>query len=235
LKTQWLTSAFLCSVWPKNHQAPDTLSGMNEEETAIWIEMLASFKGWKEARTYAQSFKANAITGWMLPHISVNALRSELGITKFGHRLEILAAIENDELTLMKPFITTIRSDKFLMSKPDWMQKIENTNSHEREVTKWFSNSPRKISMPYKSRASCSIYNRYTSPEVDSPGDLWLHNTRLPEETTSWMPKIGSWNDMISQSDSDYVMKKTFKKRKYKSKNFAIPPIEASSSYHGRI
>jgi len=225
LKERHFTSSFLCSVWPKYHQPPTTLAGMNEEETAIWVEMLASFKGWKEARTYAQSFRMNGVTGYMLPYLSVKALRSELDIVKFGHRLEIMAAIENSELTLMNPFIVSIRSTAFFKtakhlneSHCQWAKKWENTNSHEREVNKWFFNMPKKTSMLVKNRENGSI----SSTEAELMCDPDTQKIRMFEGTGLWMTK----DDMIFRSGVNAGSNSRVKKVISKSKYSSIPPIK---------
>jgi len=68
-------------------------------------------KGWEEARRYSQSFKTNEISGGLLTRLNVQTLRNELGIVKLGHRLEIIAAIEKNELTLINPTIVSVDLD----------------------------------------------------------------------------------------------------------------------------
>merc|ERR550534_3201843 len=54
-----LTPEILRSVWPQNFQPPTRITLMNVEETAIWLEMVATFKGWTEGKAYAETFKSN--------------------------------------------------------------------------------------------------------------------------------------------------------------------------------
>lgn len=229
LKERHFTSAFLCSVWPKYHQPPKTLAGMNEEETAIWVEMLASFKGWKEARTYAQSFKMNGVTGYVLPYLSVKTLRTELDIVKFGHRLEIMAAIENSELTLMNPFVVSIRSSGFFKTGKhfnethcQWAKKWENINSHDREINKWFSNMPKKTSMLAKSRENGSISSGSSSTEAELTCDPDNGKISMFEGTSVSTPK----DDMIFRSGMNAGSYSRIKKVISKSKHSWIPPIK---------
>jgi len=70
------------------------VSEMNLDNTAEWIRNLGKSKRWSEADSYAQSFKNNNITGYLLDKLNTGSLKSELGITKYGHRLEIMAAIK---------------------------------------------------------------------------------------------------------------------------------------------
>jgi len=69
------------------------VSEMNVDDTARWIRNVAKSKRWAEADVYAQSFKNNNITGYLLDKLETGSLKSELGIMKYGHRLEIMAAI----------------------------------------------------------------------------------------------------------------------------------------------
>merc|ERR1719320_722223 len=68
-----LTPEILRSVWPQNFQPPVRLVGMNVEETAVWLEMVATFKGWTEGKAYAESFKSNGVAGHVLPYLTVKA------------------------------------------------------------------------------------------------------------------------------------------------------------------
>jgi len=97
---------------------------MNPEDTAIWLETLAKFKGWEEAKTYAHSFKSNDIAGCDLQYLSVKTLKSDLEIVKLGHRLEIISAIESNLLTLMNPTIVSFSPNKFLFQS---LQTTENS------------------------------------------------------------------------------------------------------------
>jgi len=108
LKQHIFTQESLRTAWPSKCSPPTSLSVMNSEETAIWLEMLCGFKGWGEGKGYAAMFKSNGICGYMLPCLSIVALKEELGIEMFGHRLEIVAAIEQNELTLMNPIIVSL-------------------------------------------------------------------------------------------------------------------------------
>jgi hypothetical protein len=233
LKQHQFTAAFLCSVWPKYHKPPSTLAGMNEEETAIWIEMLASFKGWKEAKTYSQNFKSNCVTGYVLPYLSIQALKSELDIIKYGHRLEIMAAIENSELTLVNPFVVSIQSDAFFISAKNinnrnsqWMKKLETTNLHAREVSKWLTNMPRKPSMFNNGRESSSFNSWSTSNEDDWTSDHDPHTTRMFEGTSIWTPKNDSYSNMILRPDNNSEKSSNVKASKLNSKQSSIHSLK---------
>lgn len=66
---------------------------MDAEYTAEWIRMLGSSMGWLEANEYAESFRENHITGSVLAVLTMESLKTDLGIIKFGHRAEIMIAI----------------------------------------------------------------------------------------------------------------------------------------------
>jgi len=206
---------------------------MNEEATAIWVEMLARFKGWTEAKGYAESFKINGVTGYVLPYLSVTALRSELGILKFGHRLEIIAAIENSELTLINPSIVSIRPDAFFKSAINFSKsnsqfaKKCDTNLNEREVRKWLADIPRKSSAFIKSRDS-SISSGSTSSETNLTRDQDPQKNWMFEESEIWRPK----DDMIFRSGINSVDNSSVIS---KSKNWSIPPIEMPPAVEGLV
>jgi len=67
---------------------------MTVEQTATWMRTFASYNGWQEAEWYAWNFKENNIWGYLLPKLTLDSLKRDLGIQKYGHRLEIMAAIK---------------------------------------------------------------------------------------------------------------------------------------------
>jgi len=79
--------------WQSSVSSFTKVSKMNVGNTAEWIRNLGKIKRWPEADAYAQSFRNNNITGYLLDKLKIGSLKSELGITKYGHRLEIMAAI----------------------------------------------------------------------------------------------------------------------------------------------
>jgi len=86
-------------VWPPPHHPPNSkvsavrVDLMNVEQTAAWIRTLSLFNGWEEADQYYLSFQKNGIWGQLLWKLTLESLKSDLGITKYGHRLEIKVAI----------------------------------------------------------------------------------------------------------------------------------------------
>jgi len=205
---------FLQSVWPKFHQPPTTLVEMNVEETAIWVEMIAKFKGWEEAKSYAHSFKTNEVTGYVLPYFSVQALRSELEIVKFGHRLEIMSAIENSELTLMNPIIVSLRPNAFLVQSVKTLAtsnanpsprsnsaQLRNPwkkpNKHAKEVNKWLSDKPKNPWLSTNAMNFGEVKSGAMYSGADWISDPDLYGLRMFEETGSWNSKSASYNKMI--------------------------------------
>jgi len=66
---------------------------MTVEQTSNWILTMGTFKGWKEAPTYAENFRKHSINGKMLPKLNHEMLKFELGIFDYTHRLELLATV----------------------------------------------------------------------------------------------------------------------------------------------
>jgi len=224
------TPAFLYTVWPKHKQPPSMLADMSEEETAIWVEMIGSFKGWKEAKLYAQSFKINCITGNLLRYLSVKSLRSELNIRKFGHRLEILAAIEKNEFTLMNPFIVSVCTGvlsnslkNFYGSHSQRAKKLENTKCSENKAKKCLSQIERKT---FKTSEKGLSYHGTTSSQSEFTYD------RDPQNVGGgdiWMPK----NVWILPSAKNFEDNCRVKEIISKSEHPSTPPSELPSARTG--
>jgi len=68
---------------------------MSVEQTAAWVRTLGYFKGWEEAIEYENSFRSNQIKGYLLQSLTLDSLKSDLGIWMYGHRLEIMEAIKS--------------------------------------------------------------------------------------------------------------------------------------------
>jgi len=96
-------------VWPPPHHPPNsTVSAvrvdlMTVEQTAAWIRTLSLFNGWEEAYQYSQSFKKNNICGHLLWKLTIDSLKFDLGIEKYGHRLKIKVAIKHLYPRLLEP------------------------------------------------------------------------------------------------------------------------------------
>jgi len=148
---------------------------------------------------------------------------------KFGHRLEIIAAIENSELTLMNPVIVSIRSDAFFKSAENWHEsqtkwgkKWENTSSNEREVQKWFSNVPRKTLMSFKIVENCSTSVSSNYPKADITCDSNRQKVPMFEGADIWRPK----DDMILRSGMSSEDNRVVQKIISKAKPSPLAPIE---------
>jgi len=224
LSEHQFTPAFLLSVWPEYEQPPTTLAEMSEEGAAIWVEMIGSFKGWKEARDYAQSFKMHGITGHVLPYLSVKSLQSELNIWKFGHRLEIIAAIEKNEFTLMNPVIFSVCSNVMLNSLKNFygsqsqrVTKSENIHFSENRVKEWQSKIIDKTSLSFKTQKKGSSYNGSASPEGEFKHD------RDPQNVVGGdilMPKNAWISTSVINSEGNSMVKDIIPK----SEDTCIPP-----------
>lgn len=87
------------NVSPTHHLQNSMVSAvradhMTVEQTATWMRTFASSNCWQEADWYAWSFQENSICGYLLPKLTLDSLKTDLGILKYGHRLEIMAAIK---------------------------------------------------------------------------------------------------------------------------------------------
>jgi hypothetical protein len=239
LRQHWFTPELLYSVWPQNYQPPWKLAEMNVEETAIWLEMIASFKGWKEGRAYAESFKTNDVGGQVLCFLTAQALKYELDISKFGHRLEIIAAIKNSELTLTNPFIVAIRptDSRICTRMPKASRKPETFSSnsiwgknqkyemHHSHSTKADNRLSTKLSGARSFKKCGMIKSRgMKSQEVcEHDSDFCCLKAKAKAETGVWIKKINfcqkiekgyytkSCRVFQSRSDSEYSWIPTIK------------------------
>jgi len=66
---------------------------MNVEELATWVKDFSNFKRWNEADIYAEFFRLQGIDGEKIVQLNNKDLR-DLGISKLGHRLELLRTIK---------------------------------------------------------------------------------------------------------------------------------------------
>jgi len=242
MKQHKLTPEILRAVWPRNFQPPTKLAGMNVEETAIWLEMVATFKGWTEGKAYALSFKRNGVTGRHLPCLTIEALRYELDILKLGHRLEITAAISSCELTLLNPFIVSIRPIDFhtCAGKPvttsdsniQWKKKWEKLKTHLAEVSKWLSNNCYMSSTCGGGHLKNNLAMQF---HTDGVNDSNLCLLQTVEETGGWVSKNNSSfkRNEVNDMESSKVIRS-----QRDSKYPWLPPLElppAVSQIDGRV
>jgi len=247
-KQQRFSPKLLQSFWPKFHHPPTTLADMSAEDTALWVEMLGKFKGWKEAKTYANSFKTNDVTGFVLPYLSVHALRSELKIVKFGHRLEIISAIEDNELTLMNPTIVSLRPSEFFIqfAKTKKYSKCNSTippscaplsnpwkkpNKKAEAENKWLFGNSKKPWLSTNVITFGESNSDATYSEADWISDPDLYGLRMFEETGSWNINCDSYDRMITGAGRKTVKKYRGNVSKSGCNNYPwIPPMELPPS-----
>jgi len=67
---------------------------MTVDQTAAWVRTLGYVNGWGEAEEYENNFRSNKIKGYLLQSLTLKSLKMELGISKWGHRMEIIRAIK---------------------------------------------------------------------------------------------------------------------------------------------
>jgi len=78
---------------PKSTKMLSLADLMKVEQTAEWIWKFCRINGWDEADLYAESFHRNYIWGYRLLELTLDSLKTDLGIKNYQHRLEILLAI----------------------------------------------------------------------------------------------------------------------------------------------
>jgi len=67
---------------------------MDVEELATWVNDFSILQGWTEADIYAESFRREGIDGEKIVQLNSKDLREDLGISKLGHRLELLRTVK---------------------------------------------------------------------------------------------------------------------------------------------
>jgi len=194
------TPEFLSLVWPM-HKPPTILAGMNVEETAVWIYMLAGFKGWNNATIYSNAFKANDITGKKLRYLSVQTLIYEVGIVLHGHCYDIITAIKNEELTMMNPIVVLRpRANppmETFCSRPSHQRtqrtKQRSVTAQEKEISKWCSSTQRKPTTSANTNKSV-VPARREHPLVNMMFGPGIYCQRMFPCPTS----PGSWSSSVS-------------------------------------
>jgi len=123
-RIQQIASPSIGSVWPPAYHPPNSFvsviraDSMTVEQTAAWVRTLGRFNKWEEADQYAQNFANNNIWGYLLQKLTNDALKNELGIVKYGHRLEIMLAIRC-------LFPCTSASNHLLEKDTDYKEELE--------------------------------------------------------------------------------------------------------------
>jgi len=121
---------------------------MTVEQTAAWIWMVGHVSGWEEADQYAQSFQKNNIWGYLLQKLTLDYLKSDLGIKKFGHRLKIMSEIRH-----------------LLDGMLGWDGQVEVDNDHSRRLRADASvvDTHDSISYPHMRKETRSKFSRNQS------------------------------------------------------------------------
>jgi len=67
---------------------------MDVEELATWVKDFSNSRQWNEADIYAEFCRRKGIDGQKIVKLNNKDLREDLGISKLGHRLELLRTIK---------------------------------------------------------------------------------------------------------------------------------------------
>jgi len=111
---------------------------MDIEELATWVEDFSNFSRWSEAEMYAEFFRRKGIDGAKIVQLNSKDLRDDLGISKLGHRLELLRTI--------KELYTNPRA-RCAEQMERWHQIVSSYSDSEWSVAS-FDNSPNSAPEP---------------------------------------------------------------------------------------
>jgi len=100
IDSQWIPNSLIDQISNSTDSIERIVPGrkadlMTVEEIAAWIWMVGHVSGWEEADQYANSFQKNDIGGFLLQWLTLDYLKTDLGITKYWHRLKIMSAIKH--------------------------------------------------------------------------------------------------------------------------------------------
>jgi len=180
---------------------------MTVEQTAAWIWTVGHICGWDEADQYAESFQKNNIWGWLLQKLTVDSLKSDLGINKFGHRLMIISAIRH-----------------LCFGSSGWEGNFVADTEHSGKLRKAASEVYEKSNSPHTLKNNRSKYswnqgilslnsNTMYSPRVGHTGKAWLLQKSIANKEQYSSTKVKS----TRASPDNPTRYKTFYKVKIRS------------------
>jgi len=176
---------------------------MTVEQTAAWVWKLCYVNGWDEADRYAESFRINDIWGYLLKKLSLECLKTDLGISKYQHRLKIMSAI-----------------DLLCRGKFGWDGADEAESSYS--GTPRISHLPRDNSISMSTKAMHKKTQAEYSPKRNCRVciDIPLENQadELSSKSTSELEQVSNTKDKSGRASPDNpVIYKTFYKVKVRS------------------
>jgi len=143
---------------------------MNVEQTAAWVRSLVHFYGWEEAEEYENNFRGNGIKGHMLQSLTLNSLKSDLGIWKYGHRLEIMMAIRN-LFPSMRTHSSNVMNSQIdspmVLTRAGFENVNSSMNTFYSPVTTFNTpeSGPHSVCMGYSTTAGCQMKRRDSSSD----------------------------------------------------------------------
>jgi len=153
IDSQWISNSFIDQVSHPTESLKSKLpvrkaDVMTVDQTAAWIWMVGHVSGWEEADQYAQSFQQNNIWGILLQELTLDNLKSDLGITNYWHRTKIMSAINrldldtgwDNELGADNEHGRTPRDTQIFVNVPSIHEKKEGTNYSEKSVPTFKNN-----------------------------------------------------------------------------------------------
>jgi len=127
---------------------------MNLWRTAEWIRMLGLSKGWAEANHYAaETFRNNSIMGYLLQKLTMQSLKSDLKILKYGHRIEIMEAINQllSSTVVKGEEVNSFQKLRNRQFNGYNIARIANPVQHANEVRKWVKTGTDSWNKPWNS------------------------------------------------------------------------------------
>jgi len=201
-----ISNSFPKQMWPLtepyNIESPlSWVDLMTVEQTASWIWKFAQFNGWEEADRYAQIFQENDIGGYLLNMLSLECLKSDLGITKNMHCLKIMLAIEHlnnlgwdlpDEADIAhsrSPRVNNLPQENSIwintadMQKKTWAKYLRG------------SSSPAPINTPFDTISSIGWNQIVQLASESTPKNEQIHNTKA--KSTRASPDNPIWYETL--------------------------------------
>jgi len=188
---------------PENTQS--RIDTMSVEDTANWIMNLGTSKSWKQAKSYSNSFKWNEISGSMLRNLSAELLKSDLNITNYVHRCEIMSSIQHLVNSMIqipqdsanKPQNETLPTSQSMASHGNW--SYTSMPMSVEQTANWiFTIGKSESWKEAKSYADIFKYNEingFTITNVTDQvleSDLNIKNSEHRREIMSWISRLSA-------------------------------------------
>jgi len=164
------------------HLTPVRVDLSTVEQTAEWIRALSLANGWAEANQYSWSFYQNGILGHQLEKITLGSLKNDLGITKYGHRLAIVAAIGR----MYPPRKREVRTFKVDTSNSCVTKSVFDSKNEEIESKPEQTPKPLRSEKDETSNHDLASCNELLTGEIITTNLSVSHGNKTKEFPNSW-------------------------------------------------